>query len=292
MHISLGVRTEAFRVDRFVNARGRKTVTISTAPQAGVYNESDLIFATNPKRRGGEWIIRDQFSHRHPAWSPAGGFPRTYSKGNPPYILVFRIGDTFHVRFATARVIASLAGTVPKPMLSEPKGIASTSVALLRRFKIHSKTLLEAFDEESDALPSDAFDPQSVEDGRRRIFAAVHIRQGQSTFRRRLMKAYGAKCAITGMRTVWVLEAAHITAYMGAKTNTVTNGLLLRADLHTLFDLGLISIEPNERKVKVSKQLAGSTYAKLDGKKLLMPKTPAAWPSAAALREHFSQFQP
>src|ERR1700722_13744752 len=43
----------------------------------------------------------------------------------------------------------------------------------------------------------------------------------------------------------WVLEAAHITPYMGASTNSLLNGLLLRADIHTLFNLGLISIDPD-----------------------------------------------
>jgi predicted restriction endonuclease len=79
---------------------------------------------------------------------------------------------------------------------------------------------------------------------------------------------------------------------MGKKTNTVANGLLLRADIHTLFDLGLISIAPDDRKIKVSKSLAGSIYARLNGKKLKDPKMSNARPSKAALEAHFDLFQP
>lgn len=74
--------------------------------------------------------------------------------------------------------------------------------------------------------------------------------------------------------------------------HALANGLLLRADIHTLFDLGLISIEPEQRKIKVSEVLAGSVYAKLDGKKIAEPKTANARPSTASLRAHFTLFQP
>src|SRR5205823_2979542 len=81
------------------------------------------------------------------------------------------------------------------------------------------------------------FDPISIEDGRRRIQAS---RQGQFAFRAALIEAYGGRCAMTGCDILEVLEAAHIVPYRGPSTNAVSNGLLLRADIHTLFDLGLI----------------------------------------------------
>ncbi|MFN3458045.1 MAG: HNH endonuclease [Novosphingobium sp.] len=90
-----------------------------------------------------------------------------------------------------------------------------------------------------------SFDPQSVEDGRRRIEQFVVIRQGQAAFRRRLLQAYGGKCAITGCEIEDILEAAHISPYKGTQTDDVTNGLLLRADIHTLFDRGLIKVDRN-----------------------------------------------
>ena len=85
MHVALGVGNETFPIDRFLNARGRSNVTIKTAAQPGKHGGSSLTFGSNPDRRGGEWLIRDQFSHRHPAWSAAVGFPTTYTEGDPPY---------------------------------------------------------------------------------------------------------------------------------------------------------------------------------------------------------------
>jgi hypothetical protein len=87
------------------------------------------------------------------------------------------------------------------------------------------------------------FDPTSIEDARRRMFGAIVLREGQPRFRQELIRAYDGKCAISGCALVQVLEAAHIHPYRGKDTNCVSNGLLLRADIHTLFDLGLIWVD-------------------------------------------------
>jgi predicted restriction endonuclease len=68
--------------------------------------------------------------------------------------------------------------------------------------------------------------------------------QGQPAFWDALLQAYERQCAITGCTVLQILEAAHIMPYMGKPTNRVDNGLLLRSDLHTLFDLGLIWNKP------------------------------------------------
>jgi len=88
------------------------------------------------------------------------------------------------------------------------------------------------------------------------------------------------------------LEAAHITPYRGPRTNAISNGLLLRADVHTLYDLNLISIHPSRYIVRVSSSLAGSQYEEYDGKLAALPTRPTVQPSEAALKENFSLFQP
>lgn len=96
------------------------------------------------------------------------------------------------------------------------------------------------------ASPSDtAFDPTDIQDGRKKIERMVTQRQGQPAFRNALMDAYERRCAVTGCAIDDVLEAAHISPYLGEHTNHVTNGLLLRADIHTLFDRGLIKVDRN-----------------------------------------------
>jgi putative restriction endonuclease len=123
------------------------------------------------------------------------------------------------------------------------------------------------------------FDPDSVHDERERAIRSIRLRRGQPAFRAALMEAYGRRCAITGCAVEDVLEAAHITPYLGALTNHVSNGLLLRTDLHTLFDCGLLAIEPKTRTVVIANSLKGSSYAKIAGKALRSPNDAASGPS-------------
>jgi hypothetical protein len=87
-----------------------------------------------------------------------------------------------------------------------------------------------------------------------------------------------------------VLEAAHIMPYRGKQTSHVSNGLLLRADLHTLFDCGLLTIEPRARTVVIAEALKSSSYAKLAGKPLRPPKDVASGPSTRNLEKRFALF--
>ncbi|MGH8039322.1 MAG: HNH endonuclease [Stenotrophomonas sp.] len=115
------------------------------------------------------------------------------------------------------------------------------------------------------------FLPESVEDQRDRVFKSIVQRQGQREFRAALLEAYGSKCAMTGCGVVDVLEAAHIHRYMGKGTDIVSNGLLLRADVHTLFDLNLVGVETTTMRICVSPSLAGSNYEELAGRPLASP---------------------
>lgn len=129
-------------------------------------------------------------------------------------------------------------------------------------------------------------DPENEVDGRKKVLAEVARRQGQKAFRGRLIDAYGGACAITGTSVLDVLQAAHIRPYNGPKTNHVTNGLLLRADIHTLFDLKLVTVDPSSMTVCVSPLLADTPYASFHGSPLGLPPKPAQRPSGAALANH------
>ena len=135
-----------------------------------------------------------------------------------------------------------------------------------------------------DAADDDAFDPATVEDARQRTMRLIAQRRGQSAFRQSLLRAYGGKCAITDCSVPDVLEAAHIYPYRGPKTNHVTNGLLLRGDIHTLFDCGLITIDPDSLTVLVSEKLCDSNYWGYGNRPLRVPQNRARQPSATALR--------
>ena len=119
----------------------------------------------------------------------------------------------------------------------------------------------------------------------------VRPRLGQGTFRVAVTAAYGGACAISGEHSLPVLEAAHIRPYTAHEgTHDVTNGLLLRADIHRLFDRGYVTVTPDHRFV-VSQRLKaewenGVAYYALHGKRLSLPAGAADRPDGAALRWH------
>ncbi|WP_085700743.1 HNH endonuclease [Pseudomonas sp. B26(2017)] len=128
------------------------------------------------------------------------------------------------------------------------------------------------------------FDPADVTDSRERTFAAIVQRRGQTRFRTMLLKAYKSRCAITGCEVEPALEAAHIHPYQGDHTDVISNGLLLRSDIHTLFDLGLIWIEPTNLSIQISESIRKcSEYASLDQRLLSLPESVSDHPSQAAL---------
>jgi putative restriction endonuclease len=137
----------------------------------------------------------------------------------------------------------------------------------------------------SQAAP-DIFEPASITDERTKTMAAIVRRQGAPQFRRLLMEAYAGRCAITGCDAEPALEAAHIIAYLGPRTNSAQNGILLRADLHTLFDRGLLGIDPRAMQVCLHPSLRTTAYASLHGKSVELPRHTANWPSREALRRH------
>jgi predicted restriction endonuclease len=96
---------------------------------------------------------------------------------------------------------------------------------------------------------------------------------------------YDGCCAITGCSVRDVLEAAHIHPYRGPERNKVATGLLLRADLHTLFDCGLIAIDAATMTVIVT-SLQNSEYAAFHGSKLRPAHSLACQPSKRALALH------
>jgi putative restriction endonuclease len=116
-------------------------------------------------------------------------------------------------------------------------------------------------------------------------------RLGQGLFRILVTDAYTRRCAITGERTLPALEAAHIKPYSVVKRHEVSNGILMRSDLHRLFDEGYLTLDPAIRQVGVSKRLKeefenGKDYYNLEGRVLWEPVEPWAKPSLANLEYH------
>ena len=136
------------------------------------------------------------------------------------------------------------------------------------------ETTMEQAVEEASATDLAAFDPEDVKEGKEYLERSIAVRRGQQKFRTSLLAAYGRECCVSGCRVEPILEAAHIYPYEGASTNHISNGLLLRSDIHTLFDLGLIRIDPKTQRVEVHPlALIDPAYREIHGKviKLAFP---------------------
>lgn len=115
-------------------------------------------------------------------------------------------------------------------------------------------------------------DLDNLTDGRERTIASIVRRRGQPGFRKAVIEAYGGQCAISGCDAEPALKAAHIVPYKGPQSNQVSNGILLRCDLHTLFDLGLLAVDTTNMTVVVAPELEESTYNSLAGQAVSVPK--------------------
>jgi putative restriction endonuclease len=118
----------------------------------------------------------------------------------------------------------------------------------------------------------------------------VQPRLGQGAFRLLVTDAYERRCAVTGERTIPVLDAAHIRPYAELGPHKLENGILLRKDLHTLFDAGYVTVTPS-LELRVSRRIReefenGRDYYALDRRVIRSPTPPAPLPSAEYLEWH------
>jgi len=125
------------------------------------------------------------------------------------------------------------------------------------------------------------------------VFGADHLaptRIGQRSFQALVLDAYHRRCAITGERIRPVLQAAHIFPVSDGGENRVDNALLLRSDVHTLFDQGYISVDP-AFKIRISPRIRsefnnGAEYYRLDGSVIDLPDRPVNRPNREFLEWH------
>lgn len=121
-------------------------------------------------------------------------------------------------------------------------------------------------------------------------FAAPRL--GQGSFQLAVLGAYGRRCAITGERVLPTLEAAHIKPYAEGGEHRTDNGLLLRRDVHSLFDRGYMAITP-EHEIVVSQRLHtefdnGADYLSLNGTRMQLPERPQHRPRPDFLEWHLA----
>lgn len=139
------------------------------------------------------------------------------------------------------------------------------------------------------SLPVDITEPE-VRYGEPRLIAP---RLGQGAFRVLVTDLYDRRCAVTHEKTLPALEAVHIQPYADGGSHRATNGLLLRRDLHSLFDGGYVTVTPDYR-FEVSRRIReefsnGKHYYALQGQAIELPRAIADRPDRDALRWHNEQ---
>lgn len=115
----------------------------------------------------------------------------------------------------------------------------------------------------------------------------IRERRGQQQFRDDLRERYGDQCLVTGCEILAIVEAAHINPYRGENDHHPENGLLLRSDIHTLFDLDLLGIEPDSMRVQLHPGIS-TEYAAISG--VVLKSSPDVRPSARELQKRYNDF--
>ena len=121
-------------------------------------------------------------------------------------------------------------------------------------------------------------------------FVPARHRVGQGIFRSVVTDVYERKCAVTRERALPALDAAHIKPFSVTPVNYVQNGMLLRSDVHRLFDAGYLTVTP-DYEVEVSERMQtdfndGENYLKLRGTRLWVPTRPENRPGRNYLEWH------
>jgi putative restriction endonuclease len=176
----------------------------------------------------------------------------------------------------------------PEPLWLEPPASWARTIVSFKSYgtdEPEGRALWEAVAERMAlaAAPSD--------DGPR--FGApglVRPRLGQGAFRVLVTDRYARRCAVTGEKTLPALDAAHIRPYADGGSHAASNGLLLRRDIHSLFDAGYVTVTPALR-FEVSPRIReefqnGRHYYALHGQEVHRPAVAADRPDPAQLRWH------
>ena len=162
-----------------------------------------------------------------------------------------------------------------------------------KQFSLESKTGVELLRWATEKVHDAAVSPVIRERVAGPIFgdpSLVRRRHGQGAFRVLVSDAYGRCCAVTGEKTLPVLEAAHIRPITRGGEHRVDNGLLLRSDLHKLFDLGYVTVT-TAGQFRVSPKLRdawhnGRIYYELERTDVRLPEAEPLRPSRIELEWH------
>lgn len=271
---------------------------LGASKQASVNDVLSVWVAKNPEK-GGTWVV---------GWYKTSTVYREHQQAPTNSNRIFKDPKVSFGYYAVAKVENCVCLPIEERTIQVPRGKGSMGQSnvwfadsqkeialnccrevekLVSQYQNSEITRLDSIRQEIGQ--GDFFDPDTLEDARERVLTSIVRRQGQSQFRQQLLKVYKGKCAISGNDVEQALEAAHITSYRGPETNTTSNGLLLRADLHTLFDLNLITIDPQTMKVLVAPKLMQTQCRAFSKKEITLPESENDRPDKTAIEKHYAQ---
>lgn len=194
---------------------------------------------------------------------------------------------------------------VPVGVMTKMKGggYRVWGLAFVERYNAISKmfTLHGPVDDVTERLGRFAFtsfdDPSisglsQVEQGTEveRRFVRRLQRYRQDLFRAKILDAYESRCAISGANVPEGLQAAHIEPYRGVRSQRTANGILLRADIHLLYDAHLLAVMPDSHIVRLSERLSDTPYRKFNGIRLHNPVDHSKRPDDSLLELQYKLF--
>lgn len=286
-------------VPNHLNVRpGDVAIIRSRAAVLGIATVENVIEATGPKSRQrcpecGTATIKSRAS-RTPLWRCREGHLFDDPVEEIVQVATFEAhyGGTFQP-CPNAMTLALLDGAVMRPstqMSIKEIDLAELEPVLLPNgvtTDIVQNYIRRLSPENTDAGGDEA--AHSIIEERRRVLREIALRRGQARFRQRLINRYGACCQVSGCAFPGLIEAAHISPYARSNDNSERNGLLLRSDLHTLFDLGLFGIDPKSMKIAVHPQVRFAGYGQFDGATLRL--NGSSGPDPQALEERWAFYR-
>lgn len=219
-----------------------------------------------------------------------------------PVVPVRAAGPTVHKKSPT-QSMAAIASNPSKP--TEPRANDSGTLTpqpssdVISQPPDNARDTQVAMAEDRAPLPPDDEAPLSfteaeikrltslVPDKAARQMVSRLMRARSSQFRFSLLKAYEHRCCVSDSGPADVLEAAHIDRHAESGDDNISNGLLLRSDLHTLFDAGLLRIRHDSLCVWLHERVR-RWYPDLHGKHIRLPQDPRLHPSPEKLRARFA----
>lgn len=200
-----------------------------------------------------------------------------YRTGDDP-----RMDPTIGCRILTNPFFWARDRWIPGPRAGP--AILWSSVDTTRMIQMAPSSGARSWDRASLALPA------WLESERYGAPILVRPRLGQGAFRVLVTDAYDRRCAVSGEKTLPILDAAHIRSYADGGEHEGPNGLLLRTDIHKLFDLGYVTVDKDLRFVVSGRLKAdfdnGRHYYDLHGTTLQSPILASVLPSSSSLEWH------